>query len=117
MRCKLKGNRGFLPALAITGLLSACASGYTTVAPTPPPKFTRLGPATGSACGSLGVLATAYNFVPMGVNGRVANAYKNAVASVPGATALIDVTMQEDWYWWFIGTARCVTVKGEAIHD
>jgi hypothetical protein len=39
------------------------------------------------------------------------------VASVPGATALIDVTMQEDWYWWFIGTARCVTVKGEAIHD
>jgi hypothetical protein len=96
-------------------LLSACASTYTNVAPTPPKEFQRLGQAKGSACGSLGILATAYNFVPMALNSRVETAYGNAVASVPEATALVDVTMKEDWYWWVLGTARCVTVTGEAI--
>jgi hypothetical protein len=51
----------------------------------------------------------------MGINGRVANAYKNAVDSVPGATALVDVTIQEHWAWWLFATSRCVTVTGEAI--
>ncbi len=51
----------------------------------------------------------------MGLNSRVERAYADAVASVPGATALVNVTMQENWYWWFLGTTRCVTVSGEAI--
>ena len=51
----------------------------------------------------------------MGINSRVENAYQNALASVPGATALVDVTMRENWQWWVIGTSRCVTVTGEAI--
>jgi len=63
----------------------------------------------------LGLVGTAYYFVPMALNSRVENAYQRAVASVPGATGLINVTFQEDWYWWVIGTARCVTVTGEAI--
>jgi len=98
-----------------TLLLNACASTFTNVAPMPPKDFQRLGQAKGSGCGSLGILATAYNFVPMALNSRVETAYGNAVASVPGATALVDVTVKEDWYWWVIGTARCVTVTGEAI--
>ena len=102
-------------ALAASVFSAGCASGFTTVAPTPPPQFSRLGKATGSACGSLGILATAYYFVPLGANSRIEDAYKNAVASVPGATALLDVTIQEDWYWWLIGTARCVTISGEAV--
>ena len=101
--------------VAASAVLAACASGFTTVAPEPPPQYSRLGKATGSACGSLGILATAYYFVPMGNNGRVEQAYKNAVASVPGATSLVNVTIQEDWYWWLIGTAHCVKVTGEAI--
>ncbi len=101
--------------LAASGLLGGCASGFTTVAPIPPHDFKRLGAATGSACGSLGILATAYNFVPMGINSRVQRAYNTALASVPDATALVDVNIQEDWYWWFIGTARCVTISGEAV--
>ena len=100
---------------AVCAGLAGCASGFTTVAPTPPQGFTRLGQATGSACGSLGLVGTAYYFVPMALNSRVENAYQRAVASVPGATGLINVTFQEDWYWWVIGTARCVTVTGEAI--
>ena len=103
-----------LPVVA-SALLGACASGFTNVAPTPPKEYQRLGAATGSACGSLGILATAYNFIPMGINSRVERAYADALTSVPSATALVDVTVQENWYWWVIGTARCVTVTGEAI--
>ena len=51
----------------------------------------------------------------MGLNSRYERAYSDAIAKAPGATGLIDVTLREDWYWWFIGTARCVTLNGEAI--
>lgn len=98
-----------------TLVLGGCASGFSQIAPTPPEKFQRLGPATGEACGSMGFLGTATSFVPMGLNSRTERAYANAVASVPGATALVDVTMQEDWVWWILGSSRCVTVRGEAV--
>lgn len=107
--------KGLAVALTLASLMVGCSSGFTTVAPTPPQQYTRLGVAIGSACGSLGIIATAYYFIPMGINSRVENAYNKAVASVPGATGLIDVTIKEDWTWWLIGTSRCVTVTGEAI--
>lgn len=81
----------------------------------PPAKYQRLGQATGQACGSLGILGTAYYFIPMVLNSRVERAYQRALESVPGATSLINVELQEDWYWWVIGTARCTTISGEAI--
>lgn len=102
-------------AVAASMTLAGCASDFIKVAPTPPQQFVRLGKATGSACGSLGVDGTSLNFVPIALNGRVARAYNNALESVPGATGLVDVTIQENWYWWVIATARCVTVTGEAI--
>lgn len=114
----MKGNRkkvSVFTAFAAAALLGGCASGYTNVAPTPPAEYARLGAASGSACGSLGVVATAYHVVPMGLNSRVERAYADALRSVPGATGLIDVTMQENWYWWLVGTARCVTITGEAV--
>ena len=103
--------------LAITTsiLLVGCASDFVTVAPEPPQQFLRLGKATGSACGSLGIFGTSTNFIPMGIHGRYERAYNLALASVPGATSLVDVTIQENWYWWLVGTSRCVTVNGEAI--
>ncbi len=104
-----------LSVLAATVLLGGCSSGFTNVAPTPPAQYSNLGAATGSACGSLGIVSTAYYVIPMGLNSRVERAYSNAVASVPGATSLINVTMQENWYWWLLGTSRCVTITGEAI--
>lgn len=102
------------PALASL-LLAACSSGFTNVAPTPPTNFQNLGPTTGRACGSLGVLTNYAYVIPLGLNSRVQNAYIDALNKVPGATSLINVTMQEDWFWWVIGTARCVTVSGEAV--
>ena len=102
--------------LLIFGLLSGgCASTYTNVAPKPPDQYEKLGHAKGAACWSLGIVSTAYYAIPFGLEGRDARAYQNAVASVPGATALIDVTVHETWTWWIIVTARCATVEGEAI--
>jgi len=103
--------------LACIPLIGGCASGLTTIAPQPPAQYEKLGPATGKASGSLGILSTAYYFIPMGLNTRVQRAYDNAVASVPGATGLIDVTFDESWFWWIIGTGRTVTISGEAIRE
>jgi uncharacterized lipoprotein YajG len=111
----MKQTRKVMLVLASIAVLSGCTSGFTTLSPTPPQQYTRLGHAEGSACGSLGIVSTSSYFIPMGLNSRVERAYNNAVASVPGATALVDVTAKEDWTWWLIGTARCITVTGEAI--
>jgi hypothetical protein len=94
-----------------------CSSGFKTIVPMPPTNYEKLGPATGSATGFLGFLETAYYFIPIMLNGRVERAYNEAVASVPGATGLIDVTYQESWFWWVVGTARTVTITGEAIKE
>lgn len=102
-------------ALTICLALGACSSGFTTVVPTPPDHYTQLGPAKGKACGSLGIVSTAYYVIPMGENSRVRRAYADALSSVPGASGLVDVEYHENWFWWLIGTARCVTVTGEAI--
>lgn len=102
---------------------TGCASTYKTVLPTPPDHYQKLGEAKGNACGSMMILATAYNIIPAvelpflggSLNERVGNAYRNAIDSVPGATALLNVTMQENWYWWVLGSTKCVTITGEAI--
>ena len=94
-----------------------CSSGFQTIVPAPPVNYEKLGPAKGSATGSLVFLQTAYNFIPIMFNSRVERAYNEAIASVPGATGLIDVTYQETWFWWVLGTARTVTITGEAIRE
>jgi hypothetical protein len=119
----LKISRIVRPSLLVSVLIASvlliggCASGLTTIAPRPPAQYEKLGPATGKATGSIGVLGTATNFIPMGLNSRVYRAYDRAVASVHGATGLIDVTLEESWFWWVLGTARTVTISGEAIRE
>ena len=102
---------------AFMASIIGCASGFTTIAPNPPKKYEKLGHASGKATGSLGILGTAYYFIPMGLNSRIDRAYDNALESVPGATSLIDVRFEESWFWWVIGTGRTVTVSGEAIKE
>lgn len=108
-----------LPLLAIATLfiLTGCSSHNVTIAPQQPEKYEVLGKAEGSASGSLGALGTAYYFIPMGLNSRTERAYENALKSVPGSTGLINVTYQEDWLWWLIGTSRDVTIRGDAIRE
>lgn len=98
-------------------LTSGCSSNAVAIAPKEPAKYEVLGRAVGNANGSLGFLATGYSFVPLGLNSRVERAYDDAVKSVPGATGLINVTYQEDWFWWILATGRNVTIKGDAIKE
>jgi hypothetical protein len=105
--------RGGLAALSL--VLAACTSTPTTITSTPSEGMKSLGQTEGSACGSMLLLWTSTSFIPAGLNTRVQTAYDRALQKKPGATSLVNVTVQEDWYWWVIGTARCVTVKGEAI--
>lgn len=106
---------GLVTLLSAGLLVAGCASEFVKLAPQPPEKFERLGRAEGKGCGALLILATAYNFIPAGLNSRVEVAYQEALKSVPGATSLVDVSIQEEWTWFVVGTMRCVTVTGEAI--
>jgi hypothetical protein len=101
--------------LLVAALLMGCASGFTTIAPRLPEKFEKLGRDEGTACGTMLIGPTGFNFIPVLLNERAERAYDRAVKSVSGATALANVTMREYWYWWVIGSTRCVTIKGEAI--
>ena len=95
--------------------LVGCASELTYIQPRLPEQYEILGHASGTACGSLLIGPTAYNFIPAMLNSRVERAYQAAVESVPGSKALTNVTLNENWYWWVIGSMRCTTITGEAI--
>lgn len=104
-------------AISTVTFLYGCSSTSIMVAATPPEKYEVLGLTEGKATGSLGVVSTAYYAIPMGLNSRTERAYSRAIAKVPGATSLIDVTYDETWAWWLIGTARTVTIQGTAIKE
>jgi len=101
--------------MAILVILCGCASGFTTLAHNPPEKFQSLGEASGTACGTLGVGPTSLNFIPIMLDTRMERAYQSALDQIPGATALVNVRMHEYWYWWVVGTTRCVTITGEGV--
>lgn len=100
---------------AVLALANGCAGPMVKLAPTPSEGFTTLGKVEGKSCGMIMILATAYNFIPAGLNGRTERAYQAALAQAPGATGLVEVTVSEDWVWLVIGTLRCVTVTGKAV--
>ena len=75
----------------------------------PPVKYQTLGKASGDACGTL------FTLIPIGLGSRVQKAYEDALTSVPGATALLNTELKEDWYWWYLGVTKCVTITGDAI--
>jgi hypothetical protein len=103
--------------LVAASMAAGCSSGKTMIFPNPPKNFEVMGHAEGSASGSLGVITPAYNFIPMGLNGRTQRAYDAALARIPGATSMINVTIEESWWWWVIGTGRTVTITGDAIRE
>jgi hypothetical protein len=105
------------PVLLCSIFLMSCSSGFQTVMPMTPEKYETLGVAKGEATGALGILGTAYYFIPIGLNSRVESAYQNALQSVPGATALTDVTYQESWFWIGMVTVRKVSITGNGIKE
>lgn len=111
-----RAMRAAVLAVAVVGAVG-CSSERTLIVPEPPASYEVLGPAAGSATGGLYLLGTAYYFIPIMLNSRVERAYREAVDSVPGATGLINVTLQESWYWIVIGTLRTTRITGQAIKE
>ncbi len=97
-------------AFLVAVLAVGCSSPSVLIVPKPPANMQKLGRVEGSAVGSV------FNaFFPIGENTRTKRAYKAALAQAPGATALTDVTLQENWYYYGLGTMRIVTISGEAV--
>ena len=96
--------------LLLAVFTAGCTSDTVMLMPVPPANAQKLGHVEGSAVGSV-FLA----LIPIGENSRTQRAYDDALSQVSEATALTDVTIQEDWYWYYLGTLRVVTVSGEAV--
>jgi hypothetical protein len=118
VRCLMQ--RGPLLRLAILGTLllpGGCTSQWTTVVPRPPKDYQAVGHASGTATGRMFFDGTSLNFIPIGLNSRTERAYQNALASVPGATALVNVTIREEWASWYLWSSKTVTVTGDAVRS
>jgi hypothetical protein len=96
-------------------LLSGCISAPVLVSPAVPTDVQSMGCVTGKAAGALGIVDTTVYFFSFDMNSRWERAYADALAKAPGATALRDVTIREDWYWLILVTLRVVTIRGEAV--
>ena len=110
-------RREFRSRLLVTTLAciaTGCSSGFVSLSPRMPATATPLGHATGRACGMIVPYAGAEQFLPLMVPSRLDRAYERALQSVPGATTLQDVTIQDDWLWAIVGLYMCTTISGEA---
>ncbi len=56
-----------------------------------------------------------FQFIPIGQNDRFQEAYQRAMISSPGATRLIDVTIQESWFWAWLLNGYNFKLTGTAV--
>ncbi len=94
---------------------SACASGWVDLSPVPPASYANLGPAEGEACATYALALPWHQILAFGASDRLLRARDAAIASVPDATGLVDVTLQERWAYWGLFSRRCAIVRGDAI--
>lgn len=105
-----QAGRTLCIAVMLAVFTAGCASHMTTIVSRPPAHAQKLGRVEGRASGSLFQAV-----IPILLNSRTERAYANALAKAPGATALMDVTLREDWLWYYLGTISTVTISGEAV--
>lgn len=96
-------------ALIFIVLITGCTSTGTVIVRNPPANPTKLGRVEGTATGAV------CGLFPIAANSRTERAYAAALAKAPGATALMDVTLRENWYAFYLGTLQVVTISGEAV--
>lgn len=94
---------------------AGCSSGLEVIADPPKAGQESLGLVSGDACGALILGHPALAVIPIALNGRIYRARREALQKAPGATRLINVGIDESWFWWGLGTSRCTTVTGEAV--
>jgi hypothetical protein len=93
-----------------------CVSPVVMLAPEPPEEYEVLGDAEGKACGHLLITSSSlYNFLPIGMDTKLERAHAAALASVPGATGLVNVIVSDSYVFYLLGNAHCVEIQGHAI--
>ena len=85
------------------------------VAPRPPLQYEKLGTTEGVGCLSSWLPFPFTSSVTVGFRGRFERARAEALEKIPGATALVDVEIQETTTYWPFGATDCMTVRGTAI--
>jgi len=99
----------------LISLASGCSSEMVTIVPRPPDNAKVIASVEGTGAGALCIGYPPLSLIPVGLNGRMESAYRDALSKAPGATGLKNVTLQEDWYWIVVGTLRYTTITGEAV--
>ena len=103
-----------LTVLVISGILllcTACNSVRVPIAAGPlGPNEKKLGQTFGQDSGVL-----LFGVIPIGQNSRFEGAYNQAVTKVPGATRLVNATIEEKWFWAWVLTGYKFRVRGEAV--
>ena len=93
-------------ALSIT----ACHSVPLTIPSAPVgPNEQRLGTGEGSSTGIM-----LFQFIPIKQNDRFVDAYRQALAQ-SGGTRLVDVTIEERWFWAWVLNGYIFHLKGTGV--
>ena len=92
-------------------LLVGCR-GLPLAIPTEPlqPGEEVLGEVEGSATGLM-----LFQLIPIHQNERFQTAYERALGKKKGATRLIDLTIQEDWFWAWVLNGYTTHIRGTAV--
>ena len=106
---KIKSLLAIGSAVAV---LAGCSSREMTIEPVPPANYEKVGNVSSEGRGHL-----VMGFIPAALNTRTQRAKDIALSRTPEATELINVTLQENWTWWYFGTTRKVTLTGDAIKE
>jgi hypothetical protein len=104
-----------LLAAWVLGGSAACASDWVELSPLPPAQYEKLGPAIGEACATNPLALPWHQVFGFGASDRLERARSEAIASVPDATGLVNVTLQERWAYYGLFSRRCAIVRGDAI--
>ncbi len=97
-------------ALVALALAGACSSAPVRIGPRPPANPTLLSAAEGSGCGFL-----LLNLLPLGVNGRLHAAYREAQVAL-GERDVVDSRITERWYAIpLVGTMLCTEIEATAV--
>jgi hypothetical protein len=100
-------------ALAAAALLATagCHSDPLTIPSAPlGPNEKVIGQVEGSKAGAM-----LFQLIPIGQNGRFAEAYKQALLCAPGATRIIDPKLEETWLWFYVLNVYDFKVSGTAV--
>ena len=90
--------------------ITACQSVPLTIPSAPVgPNEQRLGTGEGSSTGIM-----LLQFIPINQNDRFVKAYRQALAQ-SGGTRLVDVTIEERWFWAWILNGYIFHVKGTGV--